>query len=457
MGQEASGAGAAHAEGVQGEGKIPALSAPAASPNRERSYLRLLLVLVGTATFFEGYDTAIAAVVLPDLAKSLSAGPATIGRAIAVVGMGAFVALFVTALGDRIGRKPLLIATTFAYAAFTGLTATAQSVAAFTGYQFLARIFLISEYSTAITIVAEEFPAERRGRAIGVLSALGGLGLVAVAVLYRFFAPTSLSWRGLYLVGIIPLLAVGILRTKLRETARFVEARSAGGRLERIPIRRVLAGRYRSRLLRMGAVFFFLHFALLAGLAWWTWHAANERHLTSGQISTLLSTAFPLGTLGYFAAGWLQDRIGRRPTGAIFLLAGMAFGIALFRVEDEALLFPAMVLAVFFGLGANPVISTLASELFPTEIRATSVAVVRSFFGTAGSILGPFVVGWLADPSGPIGNVRDAVTLTSLAFIPGLAFLGLLPETAGRELESIAHEEAGRGGGEAPGRGGGQG
>src|SRR5947208_10452998 len=109
-------------------GTIAAVSDQAPALPVDRSYLRLLMVLLGTATFFEGYDAGIAAVVIPDLVRDFHASTALLGRAAAVVNLGAMVALFVIAASDRVGRRPVLIATTVLYAAFTALTATARSV-----------------------------------------------------------------------------------------------------------------------------------------------------------------------------------------------------------------------------------------------------------------------------------------------------------------------------------------
>ena len=189
------------------------MSDQAAAPPADRSYLRLLMVLLGTATFFEGYDTGIAAVVIPDLARDFHVANDLLGSPVSIVNLGALFALFVIAIGDRVGRRPLLIATTLLYALFTGLTAAAHSVATFTAIQFLARMFLVSELAVAITIATEEFPADRRGRIIGSLSLLGAFGLIAVVVAYRFVAHTSLGWRGLYLLGAIPLVVAAPLRS----------------------------------------------------------------------------------------------------------------------------------------------------------------------------------------------------------------------------------------------------
>ncbi|GAC1361858.1 MAG: MFS transporter [Actinomycetota bacterium] len=410
--------------------------------------MRLLMVLLGTATFFEGYDTGISAIVIPDLARSFHASTATIGRAAAVVNLGALLALFVIAAGDRFGRRPLLIATTLIYALFTGLTAFAHSLVLFAAIQLLARIFLVTELAVAITIATEEFPAARRGRIIGSLSALGAVGLITVAFLYRFLthaagpggAPAGEGWRGLYLVGTIPLLAVAPLRLKLRESRRFVQAKASGGFLKPTSLRRLIAGPYRKRLITASGVLFLFNFAVLSGAAYWTLFARNERGLTANQANTFLAAAVVLGVPGYLLAGWLQDRWGRRRTGTLFLLVGMVSGMAAFQVQGRPLMFLALAGGVFFGLGATPVVSTLAAELFPTEIRATSLAIARSVFGTLGASGGLLVVGFLASQHGPVGSVGNSMPIAALALIPAVILLWRLPETARRELESLALE-----------------
>jgi MFS family permease len=420
------------------------VSHPAPAPGgaeREPSYLRLLLMLLGTATFFEGYDAAINGVLLPDLARSFGASTATLGDAGAVIGLGAFGAFFITALGDRFGRRPLLVSTTLAYALFTGLTVTASSVVTFSVFQFLARAFLLAELAIAITMVAEEFPPDRRGRAIGILTALGAFGPVAVGVLYRFLIETPLGWRAFYLIGTVPLVAVGFLRLRLRETRSFVEAAEKGlTRAERMArLRAALGLPYRRRLVVISAVYLLSHVGLLAAMSWWSFYAQRERGFSPADVSTYLAVGYSLGVTGFFVAGRLQDRWGRRPTGALFLTLGMTFGVALFQTQDRRVMFITMVLAVFFGLGVNPVLGALVSELFPTQIRSTSVAIARLLFGTIGGILGFNLAGRLGDAQqGLIGNIGDSVSVLALLLAPAAALLWLLPETAGRSLEDIS-------------------
>ena len=422
----------------------PADSEEARSPG----YLRLLLVVLGTATFFEGYDTAIAAVALRDLAESFGLPldqTANITGPIIPIGLGALGALAITMLGDRIGRRPLLIGTTFAYTIFTGLTATSQNLTAFVIFQFFARTFLLAEYATAVTMVAEEFPASKRGRALGILTALGAFGLPIVAVLHLLVQDTALGWRILYLVGLLPLIGIGFLRLKLKETERWKQAHAAGVAVNTHRIRQIMAGRYRPLILKVGGLYFFSHVALLGAVTWWPFYAGVTLNFSDASITTLLAVAYPLGVSGYYLAGRLADRFGRRRTGVLFLILGMLFGILVFQITDPVLMFPALIGAVFFGFGINPVLAAVASELFPTNIRATALGVSRSIFGTIGGIVGPIMVGVLADPRTAealpgiplLGEMGNVVAIAAIMNIPAIFMLRSLPETANVELENI--------------------
>lgn len=415
----------------------------AQAPPRDRSYLRVLAILLGAATFFEGYDTGIAAIVIPDLAKSFHASTATIGRAASVVNLGALMALLLIAAADRVGRRPLLIVTTLLYAVFTGLTATAHGVVVFAAIQFLARAFLVTEVAIAITIAAEEFPAEARGRFLGTLSALGALGLIAVAVAYKALSHTALGWRGLYLLGTIPVLAVAPLRLKLQESRRWQEAKRQGRHLSaRTSLAAFSAGEPRRRLLIVSSVLFLFNFATISGSAYWTYFARHQRGFPANTANTFLAAAVILGIPGYLLAGRLQDRWGRRRTGTLYLLAGTASGIAAFQVHGRPALLVVLALAVFFGLGAAPVLNAYSSELFATAVRASAVAVGRSVAGTLGASAGLLTVGTLAAKGGLIGHVGDSVSVAALALIPAVLLLRTLPETAGQELEVIAGDPA---------------
>src|ERR1700674_919740 len=188
---------------------------------RPRRYLLALFAMLMSATIFEGYDITIFHLCTPDIARTFNLGDRAIGAIATVVRFGGILSFFVVTIADRIGRKPVIANTVLCYAFFTLMTALSSGMLSFTFFQSVSQVFLAAEFGIAITIISEEFPDELRGRAISILHMVAFLGVAAAGILYGYVAESSWGWRGMYFLGIAPLLAVAWLRRGMRETVRF--------------------------------------------------------------------------------------------------------------------------------------------------------------------------------------------------------------------------------------------
>ncbi|MGA8296123.1 MAG: MFS transporter, partial [Acidimicrobiales bacterium] len=379
---------------------------------RSQRYLRVLLILLVPAAFFNGFDGELRALLLPQLQHTFHVRLATVGLANIPIGAGQFVAFFAIRLADRIGRRPLLLVSLFGYALFTGLTATAQSVWTFALFQSFSQVFSGTEYALAAIVVLEEFPAARRGRALGGLLVAGPIGVVATAALLGGgFLHNPLGWRSFYLIGIVPALGIGVARRYMKETSTFTAAR---GRLpKREPVRVVFQQPWRRRVLGLGVASFLVKIPVTAGAGWWVYYAEHERHFSTGFVALDLGVAFGLGTSGYYVCGRLIDRFGRRPIATLFLLAAFGAGFSLFQTASKPANSILLLTAVFFGLGVGPAFSALSAESFPTRIRAQASAVVGNGFANTGELTGPALVGLLGERGGLVGSVGGAVSALS--------------------------------------------
>ncbi len=409
---------------------------------RDDKYLRLLLLLLVSAAFFEGYDSSILALLLPNIQSSFSVSEATLGITRIPIELGLFAAFFVARLSDRLGRRPTLLWSVVGYTLFTALTAVSWDIWSFALFQFASRVFLGAEYAIGVTMIVEEYPADRRARALGTLLTFSALGTIAVGILLGAgLADTSLDWRAFYLVGLLPLLVLSVFRRRLKETQRFEEVKA--GRIEDGPKPSMLVPwrkEHRKNLLLVGLAHMFRSIPLYGSTAWWAFYAERERGFTSNQVALYIICAYGLGCLGYYICGRAMERFGRRPTAIVYAVGAIAFSIMLFQTTSKELSFFSLLFAVFFGLGMAPVMSAFATELFPTEIRGQSAAWIRNVFEIAGYVFGPAIIGILGDhQSGAIGNVGDTVTALMLLQVPTLyLFWKYMPETKGHELVDVA-------------------
>jgi putative MFS transporter len=297
-------------------------------------------------------------------------------------------------------------------------------------------------------MVVEEFPVARRARALGTLLTFEGLGTIMVAILLGLGLQNGrLDWRAFFLVGIVPLVVLTFLRRRMQETERFVEEqkrREQGRRTLRTPFLAAWASPYRRNLVLVGMVYLMRSIPFFGATAWWAYYAERERGFTETQVAVYILVAYGIGCVGYYVCGRLMERIGRRPTAIIYFLGGVVFSIILFQTTDRVVAFFALMLAVGFGLGVQPVLSAFGTELFPTEIRGQAAAWVRNWFEIAGYVFGPALVGILGDHStGAIGNIGDTVSLLMIMQLPGIYLIWrYMPETRGLELDELSPVEA---------------
>jgi putative MFS transporter len=409
-------------------------------------YLRTMLWLLLAATFFEGYDGAILALVLPAIRDTFNVAESQLGVSRAIIELGLGAAFFLARAGDRWGRRTLLLWSVLGYTVMTGLTAVSWDLTSFTAFQALSRVFLGAEYAVAVTMIVEEFPKERRARTLGLFLMCSAVGAVAVALLLLAgITDLPLEWRTLYLVGVIPLIFLAVFRRGIKETQRFTEHRDnveRGGGSLRINFFEPWRPHFRRTLVLVGLIHLMRSLPLFGATSWFFYFAEREAGMKSATLYVIFIVAYGFGTLGYWVCGHLMDRYGRRPTAIGYGILAAISSMALFQVRGSVALGALLVVAVFFGLGMAPVTGAISTELFPTYIRNQSAAWCRNIFEIAGFILGPLLVGVLGDHyTGALGSIGDTVTVLVLLFIPATWLIWRhLPETKGRELEEIEQD-----------------
>jgi len=406
-------------------------------------YLWSLLGLLMSVTVFEGYDVTIFHLCTPDIARTFHLNDRSVGTMASFVRLGGMLAFFVVALSDRIGRKPIVSATVLLYAFFTFLTAISRGLWSFTLFQACAQIFLSAEFAVAIIMISEEFVDSARGRGVAMLHMVGLLGVVAGGELYGYMADSRFGWRGMYFIGIIPLLLVAVMRRNLRETRRFIRLETEAAPRESFdPIDTIakafaaFRGVYRRRLLLIAALWNSVGLVGAPAVTFFSLYAKRDRHWTSPQIGHAIVIAYLLGTLGHVATGWMLDRFGRRPTACLTYVVGAFSILALFQTASHGAMLIALCVMVFAFQGSRTATATYSAELFPTEIRGSAYGLTVQILGQIAGLFTPFIIGAMSHSVGGLGNAVAIVSVGPL--IGAIIVMTLAPETRGRSLEDLA-------------------
>lgn len=393
---------------------------------------------MGLGLFFENYDIGLVNAALPQIARDLGMEPGEANFYAGVIRLGGIGTFFVLPFADRLGRRRVFLASLVGMSVGTFATALSQTPLQFALLGMLGRIFLLTASALSLVILVEEFPAERRGAAIGCLSVLGGLGFGASAGLYAAVDLLPFGWRALYGVGILPVGLLPFFRRSLQETRRFERDRDARSATDANGLRAwiapvvALARTHPRRVLAMGGAGLLAAMGGIAAFQNSSFFVQEVHGWRPGHYTLLVFAGGSLGLFGNVLGGRGSDHFGRRFVGA----AGLAFAplfIASFYLG------PAATLALCWGLGilctsaGEVVIRTLSAELFPTSHRgsATGWLILVQSLGWA---LGLFLVDLGPDAW---SSMARTIPLISLACAAAAVCLLFVPETNRRELERI--------------------
>lgn len=406
-------------------------------PGVDRRHLSLLGA-VAAALMFEEYDLALITSVLPFIAEHFGVLESSLPIYLGVVRLGALPAVVLIASGDQMGRRRAFLASVLASALATVATGFAWSIESFVFFQMVVRMTFVVGVSVAYVLIAEEFPAERRGWGMGALAALGALGYGVEAGLFSQIEHLPYGWRSLYWAGALPLLFMGVLARTIPETSRFsAHAATRAGpslalwRQAIDPIRRLAAenaGRSSGVSICMAAI----GFAGVAAFQFTSYYTIGTLGWSPGQYAAMFVVGGAVGIVGNIVAGTLGDRVGRRRVGAL-CLSGFPLFVALFYWGPGWAVPLAWVGFVFTSSGGRMILRAFSTELFPTDRRATAsgwVMIVEVVSSAAGLLA-------LSIFTQVEGDLARFIPVLSLATLAAAAVLLRFPETRSRELESI--------------------
>lgn len=339
-------------------------------------------------------------------------------------------------LGDKIGRKPVMIATLTIMGISTALIGLLPGYATIgLGAPLLLVLLRIvqglgagAEYAGAVILSSESAPSARRGfyaswsgAGVWIGSALGLLSFQAVLAMTgdAFY---TWGWRVPFILSLVMLVISMYIRRKVNETKSFEKAKH-GKEIERIPLVRLFRTEKRRLLIALGSNFILSGFAYIPQV-WALSYLTNNLGLAA-VLALGINAALLLGGASFMPLfGRLGDKIGRRK----LFLFGSAFGAAwafpmfmLIDTRQPVVILLALVVC-FVGAVATSMAAQAAflTELFPPAIRYSGVAFAREVSGALLGGTAPLLATALFAWSGhwwPIATFMAVMALVSLTAV----------------------------------------
>ncbi len=381
----------------------------------------------------DGFDLAAVGYIAPELVKDWKIAPAELVPAFSagIVGMmlGGPLLGF---LGDKYGRKRVIIFGLCLIGITTLATIAASTIYAFAFMRFLTGIGIGGIIPNVIALVSEVTPKRIRGRLIVIVVLGVAFGVALPGVTAALLVP-QFGWKSLLLVGgIFPLLVAVLSVYLLPESIKYLFARGdkadeVGEQARRLrpdldigsatqfslPASTTGEARVSTRKLFFGSL-------LIVTPLLWICQATNQmaNFFVLSWLPTLLQSAGAstaeagaIGSVfafGGFAGGlvllFIIDRYGVIPTLVLFLI-----GAPLIAMMVWPGLSPGMHAAIIAGAGLcitgiNLSLAALIGMIYPTAIRSMGAGWTQGF-GRVGALAAPILGGILLNMKIPIEDL----------------------------------------------------
>jgi MFS family permease len=322
-----------------------------------------------------------------------------------------------------ISRRKLLAAGGLLFGGGFAAQALATSFPSFAIVNILSRIGGSPQHPVGNGLLAEQFPEERRGFAISAHISGGNVGTVIVAVAGAWLIATF-DWRWVVVLFGVPAIVIALaILILVRESGVDREAAVAHGSVKEafrtilrdpdhrwIYLASVLGGGGRG--LGVVNLFALLYLTSVIGI---------PPPLSDVMYGVLIVLSVPMPLI----AGWLSDRLGRRPV-IIGVYIGGAVAFAVFMLVGSwfAGLWLGILLMGLFSFAESPQLQALLADIAPPTIRDASFALYFTLAFGVGSLwtaLYGAIIDWLGEPTGlPVVFWLMALTflVAALAIVP---------------------------------------
>jgi AAHS family 4-hydroxybenzoate transporter-like MFS transporter len=367
----------------------------------------------------DGYDLASMGLALPLVAKDWNIAAGAFGGALAALMVGVAVGSISLAwLGDRLGRKPVLIVSTFGIGLFTLATMAVGDLTLLTICRFLLGTCFGAGIPNMYSLFADIVPSRNRIFCMTLLTAaasIGGIfgGLLAPILSERY------GWQGIFLPGgLIPLVIAVLMFRVLLESPRVLAAHGRSGELKAVlgrfgidgtdlpessaKTKAVSAGP--TALLRDGlwvVTLFYLFGWITTGfvyhlLAQWLPTMMMHAGWESGAAQRSVSFIYGGCLVGGLTLSWIMDRWQR---GGVFVPA-LAFGAGAVMLAGLSVwLTSSLIHLILIGIGlaaggAQIIQGAIAAYVFPLNLLTIAYGWLTAF-SRIGAVGSPLLVGWM--------------------------------------------------------------
>ncbi|MDQ0176838.1 MFS transporter [Bacillus chungangensis] len=317
-------------------------------------------------------------------------------------------------VADKYSKVKMFVFTVLLFSISTFLIAFSTNVYMLFLLRFLAGMGAGGEYGVGMALLADAFTKKTRGRVTSYVTIGGQMGSIVAAIGAAIILP-QFGWRGLFVIGILPIFLALYAWKNLKETKQ--EENMVKEEKVKIPISELFSSKQRAITTITLTIMATVQVAGYFGLMNWLPSILQKRLGLSVSGSSLWMISTIIGMcLGMLLFGQIMDRIGPKFAYSLFLLASAgAVFIYVYASSAIAILIGGSIVG-FFANGMNAGYGAIIGNLYPSHIRSTA----NNLIFNLGRAIGGFssvVIGFMLDHYSLTAAMIFLSTLYVISFV----------------------------------------
>lgn len=330
-------------------------------------------------------------------------------------------------LGDRIGRKKVLVPGFLLFGLFTAVTGSVRSFWQLIAARIVTGAGEGTYYGPQYGISSEQIPPQYRSLGSAIINSGMAFGIALGLMASSFLAYTlGYGWRTPFYLMALPTILTGALIWLLVKE----NPRPAAGAAQ-APQQGAFLALVRNRNLQLTYLMVFCSlFGFFMILTWLPYYLQTERGIPAREIGNITSLVAWVSIPAGLVFARISDRLGRRrPLVAALVPIAAASLVSIAFLRDVNQLITAICVYGFFGkLALDPVLIAAVADNAPRQSYGTAYGIFN-FVGMTSSILAPTIAGVISDAT---GSLAANFYISAAVLLVGMAGMMFLKEKGGR-------------------------
>jgi putative MFS transporter len=416
-----------------------------------------IVALIAAGYFFDVIDYIVQGSLFPDMIKSGFATPGGAAAIVSATTIGMFIGTAAQGwFTDKFGRRFVYQFNLLLFGVFTILGAFAPNITVLVACRFIAGLGLGAEQPLCFAYAGEYAPKAIRGRILAIIHFFGGACVWPASTLFVLAFRDQIGWQGVWICFGVGALIVWVLRFTLPESPRYLATHGRGEEAIGVLAKLGIAGpkeplttdaasntksdpfavvfkQFPMRVIA-GMICFSAFFGVAIGLGGWLPSIMVAKGFTitkSLQYTLAMNFAVPCASICMM---YTLDKYGRKITSVCAFVGAGIMAIIFANAQTDMQLLVAGFIMIFFVQVAGNAMQIFASEVFPTNARASGFGWAAGVGRLATAGIFPAIL-WVQNG---FGLTTVFVCLAVVLVIAAYSVTLMGPEARQKSLDEIA-------------------